>query len=137
MATLWVIIGILFFIGEIYTPGFYLACIGVSSLVAAIPAAFDTTLTVQLVVFGIALVITMILLRPVLNRFLGAKKGKTNKDRLIGRVVKVEKDIIKGEKGRVKVDGESWFAVCDEDVHVGESVRIVSIDGTVMKVEKI
>ena len=137
MATIWVIIGILFFIGEIYTPGFYLACVGISSLFAAIPAAFDTSITVQLVVFGIALVVTMLLLRPVLYKFFGMKKGKTNKDRLIGREVKVEKDIIKGEKGRVKVDGESWFAVCDEDVHVGESVRIVSIDGTVMKVEKI
>ena len=137
MATIWVIIGILFFIGEIYTPGFYLACVGISSLFAAIPAAFDTSITVQLVVFGIALVVTMILLRPVLYRFFGMKKGKTNKDRLIGRVVKVEKDIAVGNRGRVKVDGESWFAECDKDVSVGESVRIVSIEGTVMKVEKV
>ena len=137
MATAWVIVGILFFIGEIYTPGFYLACIGVSSLVAAIPAALHTSLTVQLIVFGIVLVITMLLLRPVLYRFFSSKKKGTNTDRLIGRTVKVEKDIVGGEKGRVKVDGESWFAVSDKDALAGESVRILSIEGTVMKVEKV
>ena len=44
----WMYIAVLFFIIEVFTPGFIVACLGLGSLVAAITAYMDIILTLNL-----------------------------------------------------------------------------------------
>lgn len=135
MKFVWLILAILLMIGEIYTPGFFLFCISLSSLTAAIAAFVTESITIQVSVFVVALFLSVLLLRPVLNKFF-AKEKKTNTDRMIGMSVVVEERISKGEKGRVKVNGESWFAISDETLEIGDKAMIDQIEGLTVKVHK-
>lgn len=137
MITLWMIIGIMFLIGEVFTPGFYLFCVAVGCFVASASALFTASLSIQILAFSVGLVLAMLLLRPVMNRFFSKRTQRTNVDRLPGRVVKVERAISAGEKGRVTVDGESWLAESDSDIAVGEKARILEVAGTTLRVEKV
>jgi membrane-bound serine protease (ClpP class) len=40
-------------------------------------------------------------------------------------------------RGKVYVDGEIWDAVSGEPIKKGDKVRVVAVDGMVLKVEKI
>ena len=50
--------------------------------------------------------------------------------------VVVEEEITKENKGRVKINGESWFASANETISKGEKVIIDSIDGLTVKVHR-
>ncbi len=49
----------------------------------------------------------------------------------------VIKEIAPGKPGVVKVDDETWSAYSDENIKVGEKVKIVKRDGLFLEVKKI
>ena len=53
---------------------------------------------------------------------------------LVGAQGQVLEDF-SGQEGRVQIQGESWRAHCDQVLHKGQNVRIVSRDGLVLHVE--
>lgn len=135
MTFIWLIAAILLMIGEIYTPGFFLFCISIGALSAAITALITESILIQIYVLIIVLIISVLLLRPVLNKFF-AKEKRTNSQRMLGMCVVVEERITKKQRGRVRVNGESWFAVSDDTIEQGEKAIIDEIDGLTVKVHK-
>lgn len=135
MTFIWLIIAILLMIGEIYTPGFFLFCISIGALSAAATALVTKSIMIQISIFVVIIIISVLLIRPVLNKFF-VKDKKTNSQRMIGMNVVVEEEITKENKGRVKINGESWFASANETISKGEKVIIDSIDGLTVKVHR-
>lgn len=135
MTFIWLIIAILLMIGEIYTPGFFLFCISIGALSAAATALVTKSIMIQISIFVVIIIISVLLIRPVLNKFF-VKDKKTNSQRMIGMNVVVEEEITKENKGRVKINGESWFASANETIFKGEKVIIDSIDGLTVKVHR-
>lgn len=135
MTFIWLIIAILLMIGEIYTPGFFLFCISIGALSAAATALVTKSIMIQISIFVVIIIISVLLIRPVLNKFF-VKDKKTNSQRMIGMNVVVEEEITKENKGRVKINGESWFASANETIPKGEKVIIDSIDGLTVKVHR-
>lgn len=135
MTFIWLIIAILLMIGEIYTPGFFLFCISIGALSAAATAIVTKSIMIQISIFVVVIIISVLLIRPVLNKFF-VKDKKTNSQRMIGMNVVVEEEITKENKGRVKINGESWFASANETISKGEKVIIDSIDGLTVKVHR-
>ncbi|WP_392562798.1 NfeD family protein [Orbus sturtevantii] len=67
-----------------------------------------------------------------------AEKGTLNQPQreLIGiRTVVVEP--IKNGYGRVKIKDGTWSATCNEDLHIGQRVEVIAVDGLILKVIKI
>ena len=60
----WLIAGILLFVFEIFTPGFFLACFGMGAFAAIIPAALGLSIVWQTVFFIVASLLSLFLLRP-------------------------------------------------------------------------
>ena len=60
----------------------------------------------------------------------------TNSDRVIGKTGEVIKAISENEYGEVKVFGNVWTATSNQDISVGDKVKVVSIDGVKLIVEK-
>lgn len=135
MTFIWLIIAILLMIGEIYTPGFFLFCISIGALSAAATALVTKSIMIQISIFVVIIIISVLMIRPVLNKFF-VKDKKTNSQRMIGMNVVVEEEITKENKGRVKINGESWFASANETISKGEKVIIDSIDGLTVKVHR-
>ena len=137
----WMYAAVLFFIIEVFTPGFIVACLGLGSLVAAITAYMGYNIDAQFIAFSASTLISLFLIRPLLYKK-GEKqdKIKTNTEALIGRVGNVSETIDNSSKsGRVLIDGDQWKALShnNEIIELNAQVEVISIDSTIITVKKI
>jgi membrane protein implicated in regulation of membrane protease activity len=136
---IWLIIGIALFIIEIFTPAFVAGSLGVGAILAAIGAvAFNLSFNMQLVVFGVFSLLSFFAIRPIFLKYLDKSEIETNVDAIIGRQGVVIKPIEKGQYGYVKIDGDQWRAVAEDNALVIEKdaiVKVVKIEGNTIFVE--
>jgi membrane protein implicated in regulation of membrane protease activity len=91
--------------------------------------------------FGIFLAMSIILFiftRPIAIRKFKVGNVKTNVDELIGKNALVIKKISKYEKGEVKIKGQIWSAISDQDEEFLENSEcvIIRIEGVKVVVSK-
>ena len=137
----WMYAAVLFFIIEVFTPGFIVACLGLGSLVAATTAYMGYNIDAQFIAFSVSTLISLFLIRPLLYKK-GEKqdKIKTNTEALIGRVGSVPETIDNSSKsGRVLIDGDQWKALSynNEIIELNDQVKVISINSTIITVKKI
>jgi len=109
---IWIIAGIACLILEVFTPGFFIASVGIGAFCAAVASRFDLNFTWQIISLTAGTLLTFLTVRPLLY---AGKKNKENArtavHALIGREALVLDDIINHEnRGRVKIGGEEWKA---------------------------
>lgn len=137
---IWIIVALVFFIIEIFTSGFAVACFTAGALAAAVGAAFSLSLWWQIALFALFSFIAFVFIRPlVLKFFFREKTGKkTNAEALVGKRGKVSADIDpRTGSGRVAIDGDDWKAVSvdGEPISQGTPVEVVSIDSIILTVK--
>ena len=137
----WMYAAVLFFIIEVFTPGFIVACLGLGSLLAAITAYMGYNIDAQFIAFSASTLISLFLIRPLLYKK-GEKqdKIKTNTEALIGRIGSVSETIHNTSKsGRVLIDGDQWKALSNnnEIIELNDQVEVISINSTIITVKKI
>lgn len=136
----WLIAGFACLAVEIFTPGFFMACLGVGCLLAALVAVLHGGLAIQAVAMVAGSVLALLLLRPLLARMFGPQRAiATNTDALIGKSGRVVEGIDPHQaKGRVLVEGEDWWAISldQSDIALDERVRVVQVDGSRLVVER-
>lgn len=137
----WMYAAVLFFIIEVFTPGFIVACLGLGSVIAALTAYMGYNIDAQFISFSVSTLISLFLIRPLLYKK-GEKqdKIKTNTEALIGRVGSVSMTIDNSSKsGRVLIDGDQWKALSqnNEIIELNDQVEVISIDSTIITVKKI
>ena len=118
--------------GEIFTMGFFLGPIAVAATLAAIVALAGGGLALQVLVFSVAAVASVAVLRPIARRHLRTPAQlRTGTAALIGtRALVLER--VDGNGGSVKIGGEIWTArTYDEDavIEVGTRVEVMQIQG--------
>lgn len=115
------------------------ATVGLASIWFAIGAAAAfgisfavPTLWVQVAVFTVVSLLTMVLVRPLAQKYFTPKLVATNADRVIGRegIVTEEIDNLRAV-GRITVAGIEWAARSEEDavVPAGTKVTVLRIEG--------
>lgn len=133
----WIVLAIIFLIGELLTGGFYLLSIGIGAVVAAILSYLQFSITTQIISFILITLIFVLISRPLyrkLNRNNVDKKSNT--ERLIGLKAKVTDDMDSHKIGTINVNGEIWNAISNEKIRKGEEVEIIGIEGVKLKVKK-
>jgi membrane protein implicated in regulation of membrane protease activity len=118
--------------GEIFTMGFFLGPIAVAAVLAAIVALAGGGVALQLLVFSVAAIASVGVLRPIARRHLRTPvQLRTGTAALVGsRAVVLER--VTGDGGSVKIGGEIWTArAYDEDVVLepGARVDVMQIEG--------
>jgi membrane protein implicated in regulation of membrane protease activity len=137
---IWVLVGILLWIVEIFTPAFVAGVFGTACLIVAPFAAGDMSLQQQLLLFGLATAVISWKIRPLAMRHIyrhGAKV-KTNVEAMVGRIgVAVETVDHPPGSARVKIGGEEWLAVTQDGspIQVGAKVIVRRIEGCKVVVE--
>ena len=138
---IWIIVALLFFILEIFTPGFAVACLSIGAVGGAVASACDFALKYQILVFAIVTLLAFVLVRPIVLKFFHKKSKEvaTNVDALVGRQAIVSEEIKPVVGGRVKVDGDDWKAVTADGrpVEVGKAVKILKVESVILTVEEI
>ena len=128
----WLIILILFGIGEAVTVGLTSIWFAVGALGALIVSGFGGGFLPQIAVFIILSAISMLLVRPVAKKILKPGYSATNADRVLGAVGVVTEEIDNmAGKGLVNLSGQVWSARSQDaqSIPVGNKVRVLQIQG--------
>ena len=134
----WIILAIIFLIGELLSGGFYLLSIGLGAIAAAILNYLQFSITLQIIAFILITVIFILISRPLYKKLdKNTVDKKANTERLIGLKAKVTEDIDSHKIGNINVNGEVWKAISDEKISKGETVEITEIEGVKLKVKKL
>jgi len=139
---LWFLLAIGLFVGEMFTAGFWLACLAVGAAAAGIVGLIPGVgAAVQGIAFAAASIISMAGLRPRLMQYFQLGPGsdlRTGVDALLGKTGIVTERIGPGLSGRVKVEGEDWRGASSDAtvIEPGTQVTIIQVDGTTLMVEK-
>ena len=106
MSLFWLIAMVLFGVLEAVTVGLTSIWFAVGALAALIAALFEAAVLVQIVIFLVVSFLTLLLVRPLAQRYINDRKEATNADRVIGQEAVVIQTInnLKGE-GQVSVSG--------------------------------
>ena len=135
----WIVVMILAVILEISTTELTSFWFAIGAFGALIVNLFthDSLIALQIAVFAFISIVSIILLRPLLKKKLNSPTIATNVDSLIGKTVLVTTSITPNQIGSVKIDGVEWSAKADENIDIGDFVKIVSISGNTLSVTKI
>ncbi len=136
--TVWIGIGIIFVIIEIFTSGFVFSSFGLGMIFAGLTAyIFPQSLVAQVLTFIIATFLIFITSKKWSKKFISESSAKTNVDALIGKIGIVTKAIRKNEKGYVKVGGEIWSAISknNDSIEKETDVEVLEIDGNKLVVK--
>jgi len=138
-AVIWFLIGLGLLLLELVLPGLVILFFGAGAWVTALVCAFtDINLNWQILIFLVASLLGLVLLRKYLKKRFFNRSDKEIADQLeefIGRKARAIDDFKDGA-GKVEFKGTRWSATCDEAVSKGDWVIIRSKDSLTLKVEK-
>lgn len=129
---IWAGLTVLFVLVELATYGLASIWFALGALAALIAAALGAPLWLQVVLFAVVSVASLVLTRPLARKFINSKSQPTNADRVIGAPARVTEEIndLNGT-GAVSVDGKIWSARSADggSVPVGAHVTVREIRG--------
>jgi len=135
--SIWLIIGILLLIGEIFTLDFSLSCIGLASMAAGLVSWLGLSVYWQLITACVTLLILFFTMRPFILKHIARKKEyKSNTDALVG--TKHDFYALKEDKKHalINIDGDVWEAESATPLKEGKKVEVVKVEGTTLLVKQ-
>ena len=138
----WLSIGVLLMIAELFVPGTFIMWFGFGAvLTGLIVGIFGiASLTMQLLIFVVASVISLGIGIFVYDKVFGPNKEKGNQtrtgaQRFVGKTYIVSETIQNG-KGKVAVGDTVWLARSKKKIAKGTEVVVIGVDGTQLLVEE-
>ena len=107
-----------------------------SGIVVMILSFFICDVAIESTIFAILGIILLLVTRPIVAKLKSKDNAKTNLDRIIGEDAIVTQDITKNTVGEVKIDGKRWSAISKNKCLIGDTVKVLKIDGVKLIVEK-
>ncbi len=134
----WWVIGVVFVVAEVFAPGFILLWLGVAAGVVGVALLLVPSLDWrgQLLIFAVISVVSVLAWRAYQRRNPpDSDHPKLNRrgEQLIGRRFTLDEPIVNGS-GMARIDDTRW-KVEGDDLPAGSTVRVVGVEGTVLKVE--
>ncbi len=131
---LWLILAVVFGVGEIATLGFFLAPFAGGAAIAALASAVGVPFVGALAVFLVVSVVLLAALRPLARSHRRMPPQiRTGTAALVGKSATVLERIANEEGvGCVRIDGEVWTARAyleDDVIEPGTKVQVVEIRG--------
>jgi membrane protein implicated in regulation of membrane protease activity len=126
----WFIVGFILILLEFGIPGVITIFFGIGAwLVAILTLIIDISLNLQLLIFLLVSILSLVLLRRHFKKFFGgsmdkSKFGPDELDEFIGHKAEVIKEIAPDKPGKVEFNGTSWNAESDEKLNIGDIVVI-------------
>lgn len=138
---IWFVIGLVLIISEFAMPGLIIIFFGFGAILTAILCIiFDFSLNIQLLLFTIFSLASLLLLRKYLKNIFYGKIKPTATDledesEYVGRKAVVVSKIEAGGEGKIELDGSHWSATSNETIDAGTRVKITAHKNLTMKVK--
>ena len=137
----WVVLGLVLLGAELLVPAFYLIWFGLGALiVGGLLALIPMSSTVQLLGWTLAS-LGMVLMwfryfKPKTKTLAGASDT-----RIVGEIGLVIRDVAPFERGEIRFQkplagSETWPCIADETLATGTRVRVVALEGNILKITK-
>jgi inner membrane protein len=136
---IWVILGVVLLILEIFTTSFYSIFFGIGALVTAlfVYLGFADELPTQVIIFALSSIVSLLFFRKrILELF---TKNNSEFNEIINEFAKVSKEIPTAGEGKVFFRGSDWIAYNADGRSIieGSKVVIQKIDGIKLIVEEV
>jgi membrane protein implicated in regulation of membrane protease activity len=135
----WVAVGIICFIIEIFTPGFLFMSFGIGAiLTGVVESIFTLEAPYQILIFAVITFLVFISMRKLGKKLISESVEETNIYALKGKDGKVVKEIPADGKGYVKIGSEEWSAVSIEGIKIAKEEKVVieKVEGNKLIVKK-
>lgn len=140
----WIVGGIALTLAELAVPAFFIIWFGLGALLVGLIVLIAPALsaTAQLVLWIVAsLAMTLLWFRVFKASFQKTRSGTADGE-TIGEIGLLVSAIAPFAKGKVRfqrplLGAEEWTCLSDQEIAAGERVRVVAIEGSFLKVEKI
>ncbi|MEU8264412.1 NfeD family protein [Micromonospora sp. NPDC048999] len=134
-AVLWIVLGVLLAVAEIFTTTLFLIMFAAGAFAAAGASALGAPIEVQALAFAVVSVLCVAVIRPIIRRH--GRAAREGDERLFGvealagtsALVMEPVDV---EEGLIKIDGELWTARAYDATRcyaVGERVQVMKVQG--------
>jgi membrane protein implicated in regulation of membrane protease activity len=133
----WLVVAICSIVVDVMTSSFFFVLFSIGAVVAAICAALGVPFIIQVIIFAVVSIISLILGYPVLKKKYKNMQKRTplREETYIGKNMISEKEIF--DKAQIKINGEYWTVVNEgEVIHVGDKFEITGIEGIKLKIKK-
>jgi inner membrane protein len=136
----WWLLGLVLVVIEMVAPGFFLLWIGLAAGVTGLILLILPGLgwEVQFLIFGVLAIASVAAARFYIRRNpIQTDDATLNRrgSQYIGHVFNLDEAIVNG-LGKVKV-GDGWWRAEGPDLPAGERVKVVGVNGNMLKVEKV
>lgn len=131
ISQLFVTLGILCCLFEVFVPGFVLLPIGIAFFTSSLFTGLGTTWPHQIFIFAANVLAVFLVFQIVIKPRLEVRKYKTNTDAMIGKEAEVTEAVTTKKNGYIRLYGDYWEAIGLDgaEFQVGETVIIVKLDG--------
>lgn len=136
MTLLWFISFILLLFIELITVNLVTIWFALGALAAMVVSIFVESYIIQIVIFIIVSIVSLIVTKTFVKKFKAFKTTPTNSDMVIGKCGIVTKKIENNKYGEVKIFGNTWSATSNKEIDVNTKVKVLSIEGVKLIVEK-
>ncbi|MBM0279665.1 NfeD family protein [Micromonospora tarensis] len=134
-AVVWIVLGVLLAVAEIFTTTLFLIMFGAGAFAAAGAAALGAPVAVQALVFAVVSALSLVVVRPVIKRHgrtaLESGEQPFGVEAIEGSTALVL-ERVDAEHGLVKIDGELWSARAYDTTQIydpGQRVRVIKVRG--------
>ena len=136
MASIWLVIFIVLVIIELITINLVTIWFAIAAVFTLLVDIITRNTMLEIIVFIVSSFLLLLLTKPLIKKIKVKKVEATNLDMVINKIGIVTEDINQDKIGEVKVLGKRWSAYSNTELKKDEKVKILSIDGVKLKVEK-
>lgn len=139
MSTFWLIVAIIFGVGELMTTSLTLVWFSIGALAVMLLSIFIESVLWQIIVFAIISITLLVVATKYLVDRDKRVKYNTNLQGIISQKAVVINDIEPYGSGLVKLNGEEWTAVSKDEVKIekGKIVEVIEIEGVKLIVKEV
>ncbi len=136
---LWFFIGLVLFLLELVIPGFFIFFFGLGAWVTALVCLIGEPGTnLQIVIFAVTSVLTLIALRRIIQKKFFYSKGNQSEeveDEFTGKEALALTEIGPDKRGKAEFKGTTWKAESKSEIKEGQTVIIVEKENFTLTVK--
>ena len=140
----WAVAGLVLILLELAVPAFVLIWFGLGALVLALFTALFPALsgTVQVGMWTLVSIAMVVLWFRIFKPGLHKTRIGTSDANVVGEVGLLAHDVAPFQKSSVRfqkpiLGADTWDCISEETIHSGERVRVLEVEGSLMKVGKL
>ncbi len=139
LAIFWLVVAIVLLIIEALTVSLTTIWFAGGAFATIVLSFFVDSFVVQIVFCIVVSALLLYFTRPLLSKNIDQQKIRTNVDSLIGKTGFVISPAVKFETGQAKISSQVWTVKSsnNEDLYLNDEVKVVSVEGVKLIVEKI